>query len=58
MSTDGSPAHGASQRTWNDQEQIAQHRRMSIEQRVLRAIELSRAALRISTAKPVRRDGS
>lgn len=44
------------QRTWNSPEQIAEHRAMSVEERIKRCIKLSRAALKFSTARPVDRD--
>jgi hypothetical protein len=52
MKADASAQDGR-QKTWNDPDQIAEHRRMTVEQRVLRAIELSRAALRMTAAKRV-----
>ncbi len=42
---------GGAQRTWNDAPQIEVHRRMSVEERVLRTIELSRAALAFAAAR-------
>ena len=44
------------QRTWNTPQQIAEHREMSVEERIKRCIELSRAALKFSNARPVDRD--
>jgi hypothetical protein len=41
------------QRTWNTPEDIARHRAMTPEQRLRRAIELSRAALRFANARRV-----
>jgi len=38
------------QRTWNTPEDIARHREMTPDQRIKKAIELSRAALRFATA--------
>ncbi len=40
----------AGQRTWNTPEDIARHREMTPEQRLRKAIELSRAALRFASA--------
>jgi len=39
------------QRTWNTPEQIARHRAMTVEERLRRTIELSRAAIRFSQAE-------
>jgi hypothetical protein len=40
------------QRTWNTPEDIERHREMTPEQRIKKAIELSRAALRFAAAPP------
>lgn len=48
-------AEGDEQGTWNTPEAIARHRLMAPEERLRRAVELSRAALRFAGAQ--RADG-